>query len=501
MVLRKLMLCVIVIACFIFIAGAEVPQEDYPGKVYIDKMFKEQAELAEKYAPKIYTLSNGVQVQRTPNENFSSVYHNPGASVSYNTYFLDADNRGCAACHPSMNDLLNNMTYDHVNMDNPYGMDTTVSQCIDCHSYSPGYVTETYGFGTLIHGIHTNSKAFTRDCMACHTATGNGQGMKLWDLDKYNWLRGIIDVSDVKGEFTFTQDKIVSQEETFSFNWMYYPEDYKRYGNEKVNAPLDPEVARNWPISVSGCVDNPYTITLGQLIKDIPSVTTTMTMHCTINPNGGPLLSNCKITGIPVNEVLKKAGVQDRATILYPTAVDGFTIPTAYSWLEKQNAYLVYEIDEKPLSHILGYPVQIWIGGAAASSYVKQVTDLVLDDSPVDKTWFYRGWAKENGGYYNKPSVGITQIHEGQIIEAEKPFTFEGFADAYELKVEKIEFSMDRGKTWTSFNVPDVDNERWVYWYFTFTPEQVGSYVLQVRARAEGDLISDEPTVVMVTAK
>ncbi|MDD4080617.1 MAG: molybdopterin-dependent oxidoreductase [Eubacteriales bacterium] len=480
---------------------AEVPEEDYPGKVFIDEMFADQAKRAEEYAPKVITLKNGVQVQRTPNENFSSVYHNPGVSVSYNTYFLDADNRGCAACHPSMNDLLNNMLYDHVNMANPYGMETSLSQCIDCHSYSPGYVTETYGFGTLIHGIHTNSKAFTGDCMTCHTATGNGEGMKLWDLEKYNLLRGILPVADVKGEFTYTQEKTVTQEETFSFNWMYYSEDYKRYGNEMVDAPLDPEVAANWPISVSGCVDTPYQTTLGELIKEIPSVTTTMTMHCTINPNGGPLLSNCNITGIPLNEVLKKAGVQDRATILYPTAIDGFTIPTAMSLLEDHNAYLVYEIDGKPLRHILGYPVQIWIGGAAASSYVKQVTELKLDDTPVEDVWFYRGWAKEGGGFYNKPSVGIANIMEGQIVETGKPFTFEGFADAYELHVQTIEFSMDQGATWTSFDVSDADNERWIYWYFTVTPENPGSYVLQVRATAEGGLLSDEPTITMITAK
>ena len=498
---KAILVLIIAMLLPLWAANAEPPQENYPGKTYIDEMFADQAKRAEEYAPKVITLANGVKVQRTPNEHFSSVYHNPGESVSYNTYYLDADNRGCAACHPSMNDLLNNMLYDHVDMSNPYGMETTLAQCLDCHSYSPGYVTEEYGFGALIHGIHTNSKAFTADCMVCHSASGNGQGMKLWDLDKYNWLRGIIKVPDVKGEFTFNQDKTVSIEDTFSFNWMYYSEDYKRYGNEKVNAPLDPEVAENWPISVSGCVDNPYSTTLGQLIKDIPSVTTTMTMNCTINPNGGPLLANCEITGIPVNDILKKAGVQERATILYPTAIDGFTIPTEYSWLEKQNAYLVYQIDGKPLSHILGYPVQIWIGGAAASSYVKQVTDLRLDDAPVEDTWFYRGWAKKDGGYYNKPSVGIAHIAEGQIIEAGKPFTFEGYADAYELKVETVEFSMDKGETWTTFPVPEVDNECWVYWHFTFTPEQPGSYLLQVRATAEGGLVSDEPTMVMVTAK
>ena len=48
-----------------------------------------------------------------------------------------------------------------------------------------------------------------------------------------------------------------------------------------------------------------------------------------------------------------------------------------------------------------------------------------------------------------------------------------------------IEFSMDGGKTWTSFETPGTNRERWVYWNFEYIPAASGSYELCVRARTE----------------
>lgn len=484
-------------------SGLEEPTNDEPqtGEEYIAGLYEAMAERAEQYAPKVTTLANGVQVQRTPTEFYAGVYHNPGETISYNTYYLKADNRGCTACHQDLAELLSNMEYDHVDLRNTMGIEATLAQCIDCHSYSPGYLTEFYGFGSLIHGIHFDNAAFTGECMSCHNATNDGTGMQLWDLTKHSLLRGIIDVPDVQGEFTFTQDKLTSNEDLFSFNWMYYAQDYERYGKEKAGEPLDEEVFDNWVISVSGAVEEPYEIKLVDLIKEAPVETTTMKMHCTINPMGGPLLGNCEITGIPLDYVLEKAKIKDTATFIYPYSDDGFTIPTALSLAEANGAYLVYEIDGKPLRHILGYPLQIWIGGAAASSCVKQVSQLVITDEPIDSVWQYSGWVREDEGYYNKPNIGICNLAEGQIIEAGKPHTFEGYADGFNLPITAVEISMDRGATWTSYSTQPSDVSRLIAWDFTFTPDQPGAYVIMARALASDGSTSDEPVEIMVNAK
>jgi DMSO/TMAO reductase YedYZ molybdopterin-dependent catalytic subunit len=475
-------------------------EEPYPGYSAIKEMFAEEAERAKEYAPKVVTLESGVQIQRTPDEDYASVYHTPGVSISYNTYYLDSDNRGCNSCHGDLNTLLNNMVFDHVNLDNYMGIETTVSQCIDCHSYSPGYVTENYGFGTLIHGIH-KSDHFNGECMSCHTATGNGEGMALWDLEKHNLFRGIKDVSNVQGDFSYIQDNTLTDEETFAYNWMYYDSDYERYGAEMAGVPEDPKVFDDWEISVSGHVENPFTIKLVDLIEEAPVVTTTMVMHCTMNPMGGSLIANCEITGVPVKYLLEKAGIKEDATVMSPIAIDGFSIPVSMEHLDAHESYLVYEINGNRLRHALGYPVQLWNGSFSAASYVKQINEIKIEKDSVSNYHMHLGWDREDGGFYNKPNVGLCNIQEGQIIEANKPFQFEGYADAFEQEITSIEFSMDRGRTWTAYDTTGSDTDRWLYWNFTFTPEDVGAYVLKIRGRTETGMVSDEPVEVMVNAK
>ena len=82
-----------------------------------------------------------------------------------------------------------------------------------------------------------------------------------------------------------------------------------------------------------------------------------------------------------------------------------------------------------------------------------------------------------------------------------RDFTFEGYADAYDEAVVKLEFSMDNGKTWTPYDLGQTDPSKWVYWHYTWTPESDGSYVLMVRGTTDTGLVGTNIQKVMVTAK
>ena len=482
-------------------SGTPGEEQPYPGYDKIEELEDTMQARAEEYAPKVTTLSNGVQVQRTPTEYFAGVYHNPASTLYYNNYYLNADNRGCSACHADMNETLKAMDYDHVDLSNSFGIQSTVTQCLDCHSYSPGYLTEFYGFGSLIHGIHDKDSGFGGDCWSCHAATNDGQGMRLWDEAKHELLRGIVPVENVQGEFSFDQDMTIPAENVFYFNWLCYDQDYVRYAAELAGVEADPSIFDSWPISVSGAVENEFTMTLGELIAEAPVVETTMLMHCTINPTGGPLLANCKIKGVPLSWLLEKAGLKKTATTLLPTAIDGFTIPVHLSHLEESEAYLVYEIDGKRLTPVHGYPVQLWVGGGSAAECIKQLSNIIVEEGPEEDYYMYLGWETEEGGYANKPNVGVFYTQEGQIIPVGEPYTFEGYADAYDQKITALEFSMDGGATWTRFDTTGATRDKWVYWKFAFTPQDLGAYVLRVRALSEDGRVTEEPVEIMVNAQ
>ncbi len=67
--------------------------------------------------------------------------------------------------------------------------------------------------------------------------------------------------------------------------------------------------------------------------------------------------------------------------------------------------------------------------------------------------------------------------------------------------MKTIEFSMDNGETWTSYDVGDVDTAKWIWWNFTFTPEQEGAYVLSVRGTTVDGDVSYKAHEVLVNAK
>ena len=78
-------------------------------------------------------------------------------TISYNTYYLDADNRGCNSCHADMNAMIENMEYKHATIDNK-ALETysDVNQCISCHRDNGD------DFGRLIHAIHYNDGSGTK---------------------------------------------------------------------------------------------------------------------------------------------------------------------------------------------------------------------------------------------------------------------------------------------------------------------------------------------------
>ncbi len=401
-----------------------------------------------------------------------------------------------------MNATLNNMEYLHVDLSNSFGIQTTVGQCLDCHSYSPGYVTEAYGFGTLIHGLHdkTNQafKNMNGDCWSCHSATGNGEEMQLWDLTKHDLLRGIVDVENVAGEFSADQNKVTKAEDLFFFNWMYYENDYPRYAAEYADAPSIPKFltigahgAGSCGKSLHGQADRPDR--RGPFRHHHPD----HALHD--QPLRRPADRQLRNQGHSAEDA---AGARGREAGGHGIAAgrDGrLRHPDHDGPLDEHEAYVVYEIDGQRLSHAHGYPAQLWVGSGSAAEFVKQISVFEVLNEPQENYYMYLGWESE-GGYTNKPNVGIFDVQEGQIIPAGQPFTFSGYADAFDQRWQD-RILHGRGATWTSYDISGLNPDIWVNWHFTFTPEEPGAYVLKVRAVTDAGLVSNTPGEIMVNAK
>ena len=131
-----------------------------------------------------------------------------------------------------------------------------------------------------------------------------------------------------------------------------------------------------------------------------------------------------------------------------------------------------------------------------AGKFVKHVASLVVEDNPEN---IILDFSSSSDHYAPTQSIFFTQ--EGQIIDAYEPYTFEGYTFGRDQEIVAVEFSLDRGKTWTRFDVDGGEIGRWTYWHYTFTPEQEGAYVLYVRGVAANGAVSEEPAKMLVNAK
>ncbi len=483
-------------------AAAESEQE--PWEEELANMYQRIADNQIKYAPKVTTLANGVQIQRTPND-----------AKSYNNAVLKADSRGCAACHQDLAETLHNCSvFSNANFDyhfdfrNGMGIETTVRQCYVCH------VNSTYPrLSEIMHGIHSTAtfNAMGGNCWSCHNSNPATGEIELWDLVKYQKLKGITEVADVQGEFSIDQDKV--SESFWQLNWMYGDADTERVARAFSGMVPNPEedgIYEEWAITVGGEVADPKEYTLAELIETAPSVTKKSAISCVINPAGGPFIANVEITGIPLTWFLEQAGVNEGCEVFY---VGNYG--ELISDLEKHPAYLVYQVNGEPVPYANGYPCVFWFEGSTAADCRKAahsitVSSVKYEDS--NPTWIRKapyGPFVEHG-YDNVPLVAITHFTDGQIISADAPYTFEGYAFGFRDRVEAVEennnplfnenqdpcsiaaveFSMDQGKTWTRCETPEATSDRWLYWYFNWTPEAEGSYVISVRSVRNDGMVS-----------
>ncbi|MDO4493809.1 MAG: molybdopterin-dependent oxidoreductase [Clostridia bacterium] len=473
-----------------------VVDENYDPYRVEQELAAQVAEAQLKYAPEVKTLANGVKVQRTPQD----------AGV-YNTYILKADKRGCAACHDSLRDVLNNLPIRHMDIDFEGDVDLKVTHCMDCHTYSPGYVEPFYQFGSMIHGFHDSNafRAMGGSCQSCHDMNESDGKAALWDVVKYDRLRGItkLAASDVEAEFTFDQTTLTDDNDSFSLNWVSGFSDYMVYDDYVNGLKTEHRTMLDWEITVDGLVDNPFTMTLGEMIEKYPSVTRVASIHCTLDPSAGGLISTWEVTGIPVKALLADAGIQAGATgVYYVPADEVCAYPETMELYEKTEPLLVYAINGHDLRYYQGFPCVSFVPGMGAPNYAKQLNKLTVTDEPVEDMYLYQGWVREEEGrWFNKPNASIFYTKEGQIVNVGEPYTFEGFADAYDEKIVALEFSWDNGETWQRCETPDTEIGIWTYWHYTFTPKTEGAYVLNVRAVSESGLVGETPAVVMVNAK
>ena len=245
-----------------------------------------------------------------------------------------------------------------------------------------------------------------------------------------------------------------------------------------------------WSLAFSGMVDNPYSINFDELM-DLPMVERYVTLSCVSNPVGGPLVGNARWLGVPLKDLLDRAGVQPGADQLVARSVDNFTVgfPTAAAF-DGREALLAVGMNGEalPLEH--GFPARLVVSGlygyVSATKWINEI-ELTTWDA-FDAYWIPRGWSKE------APIKTQSRIDTpGRRIEAGEHY-IAGIAWAPDLGIAKVEVEVDTAGWQEAELTEPLSKDAWVQWRLLHD-FGTGSHRIRVRATDASGFVQGENPV------
>ena len=218
--------------------------------------------------------------------------------------------------------------------------------------------------------------------------------------------------------------------------------------------------AEDYVLRVHGAVDKEVTLTFDD-IRRMRLVERTITMTCVSNEVGGPYVSTSNFVGVPLRDILTRAGVKPGAEQLFSTSVDGWTAGTPVADV-LDRGLLAIGMNGEPLPAEHGFPARMVVPGLYGFvSATKWVVDMELNRF-ADKQayWLKRGWGQK------APIKTQSRIDSptGFATTGPGPTTITGVAWAQTRGIAKVEVRADNGSWTTAQLTTEVNVNTWRMW-------------------------------------
>ncbi|GAA4511236.1 molybdopterin-dependent oxidoreductase [Brevibacterium yomogidense] len=265
-------------------------------------------------------------------------------------------------------------------------------------------------------------------------------------------------------------------------------EDLYRIDTALVPPSIDPDT---WELRVDGLVEEPFTLTFDDLLA-MRLEEHRITLTCVSNPVGGDLLGTGTWTGMPIRELLDRAGVLPEADMVLSHSIDGFTASTPLEAMTDDRASLVaVGMNGEPLTEVHGFPARLIVPGlygfVSATKWVTRIEVTRFDRA--EAYWTQRGWDAEApilvASRIDVPR-GLEKMSAGDVVVA-------GSAWAQQHGVESVEVRLDDGD-WQSADVgAEANIDSWRQWRMTLADVEPGRHSVTVRATdRSGTVQTDE---------
>jgi len=242
--------------------------------------------------------------------------------------------------------------------------------------------------------------------------------------------------------------------------------------------------AASWRLKVTGMVDQPYELTFDDLLE-LVSIAESVTLVCVSNEVGGKLAGNAIWRGVPLAELLNRAGIQAGATQVVGRSVDGFTVgfPTQVA-LDGRAAMVAVGMNGELLPARHGFPARLVVPGlygyVSATKWLSEIELTTLE--AYDAYWIPRGWAKQAP---IKTQSRIDVPRAGERLQP-RPDAIAGVAWGGARGISKVEVRVTQDDQpvidWHEARLSEaLSGSSWCQWSTEWHPTP-GDYRIEVRA-------------------
>jgi len=289
---------------------------------------------------------------------------------------------------------------------------------------------------------------------------------------------------------------------------------FVRYHLAGVPTSIDLDTFR---INIKGAVDTPISLSVDEL-KRFQWTEYYAVNQCSGNSRGlfeprvagGQLangaMGNAKWRGVPLKNILDKAGVQKGAKQVTFGGVDGPVLPTTPDFakaLDVDHAMdgevmIAYQMNDADLPMLNGYPVRLIVPGYYGTYWVKHLTEITVIDDTYHNFWMDTAYRiPDNACACTPPGklpaksrpIGqfdvrsfVTSVKDGARVPAGKPFTIRGIAFDGGYGVRDVAVSTDSGRTWREAQLgKDLGKYSFREWHASVTLP-AGAQTIKVRA-------------------
>lgn len=175
-----------------------------------------------------------------------------------------------------------------------------------------------------------------------------------------------------------------------------------------------------WRLRIGGLVQHPISFTLDDLLA-LPLIEVDATLVCVHNPVGGKRVGTARWRGVPVVDLLNRAGVQPGADQLLTRSVDGFTAGVPLDLLRDDRPALVaLGMNGEPLSVEHGFPARLLVPGIYGyHANTKWLAELeVTTFAAATDTWTRVGWPRRSAPVQPQARIDVPR-HRATIRAGE----------------------------------------------------------------------------------